>query len=203
MNEKELNLIYDDLMAYKTFFFKQYPTIPTDEIESELNYAIAKAYKVFDPTKNCSFKTFVITIMHNQCKVYIRTTKKRWHMLQGAFRLDEPMPVSETEDTWYDYYSKDAYDRSAEVNMIREVVSYLHEHLSNLKKNQYRILDLYLQGYKTTEISRILKISHQSIWGTKVRVIDKILRPLVAEFPFLREYEVVQSRIKCKEIKVK
>ena len=203
MNEKELNLIYDDLMAYKTFFSKQYPTIPTDEIESELNYAIAKAYKAFDPTKNCSFKTFVITIMHNQCKVHIRTAKKRWHMLQGAFRLDEPLVDDDTEDIWYGYYSKDAYDRNTEVTMIREVISYLHEHLTNLKKNQFRILDLYLQGYRTTEISRILKISHQSIWGTKVRVIDRILDPLIIEFPFLKEYEVVQSRIKCKELKVK
>lgn len=196
MNEQELNDIYKDLMNYKAYFKHKYPRLDDDEIESELNFSIAKAYKFYKDDKGAKFNTYVCHIMHNSCKSLVRLKRNRYKVY-NAFSLDETITDEEKND-WYGYYTLESLERMQDNLYAKELIMFLEDYLPTLKKAQCRILELYLKGYTTREIEGILNISHQSIYGTKQRIIDRLIKiPYFLElFPCIKECKIIQTRLK-------
>lgn len=196
MDEMKLNDMYDSLMKYKTYFKCKYPSLEEDEIESELNFSIAKAYKFFEDDKGVQFNTYVCHIMHNGCRTLLRTKRNRYK-IYNAFRLDDAITDEEKED-WYGYYTIKLNEKMQDKEYAQELMMFLEDYLSTLKRAQYRILELYLKGYTTREIEKTLNISHQSIHGTKQRIIDRLLRipDFLELFPCINECKIVQTRLK-------
>ena len=196
MDEMKLNDMYDSLMKYKTYFKCKYPSLEEDEIESELNFSIAKAYKFYEGGKGAQFNTYVCHIMHNGCRTLLRLKRNRYKVY-NAFSLDESI-TEEEKDDWYGYYTLEALERMQDNIHAKELLMFLEDYLSTLKRSQYRILELYLKGYTTGEIEGVLNISHQSIYGTKQRIIDRLIKiPYFLElYPCIKECKIVQTRLK-------
>ena len=196
MDETKLNELYDSLMSYKTYFKHKYPRLDEDEIESELNFSIAKAYKFYEEGKGVQFNTYVCHIMHNGCRTLLRTKRNRYKVY-NAFSLDDTISDEDKED-WYGYYTLKVNEKMQDVEQARELIMFLEDYLSTLKRAQYRVLELYLKGYTTREIEHALNISHQSIHGTKQRIIDRLIKiPYFLElYPCINECKIVQTRFK-------
>ena len=181
---------YNHLMSYKSFFLKKYSSLNDEDIESDLNLCIAKAVKYYKP-KGASFKTFVLTIMHNQCKTRYQYQKRRMHIILESFDKE----IYENDKEWTLY--NEVYDDSSPEDVI-PILTFVHNNLDKLSKRQREVMDLFLKGYQNKDICSILNIKHNAIVGIKNQAIDKLVGSLIKEFPILKEYVLIQRSLKRK-----
>lgn len=190
MNETILKDQYDDIMKYTTYFARKYNSLSKEEIISELNFSIAKAYITYDDTKKVKFSSYALTIMHNQCKQIIRDRYQRLALL-NASSLDDI--IQEQGETYYNFHYEEDYFTSDEYLLI----SFLHDFSrTRLTKTQRQVFDLFLKGYNNMDICNELNVTHSAVTRIRNRIIDKMLPTIYRDFPFLLDREFVRRRLK-------
>ena len=184
--------MYKDLMEYITFFKKKFPSISEDEIESELNYSIAVAYDRYDESKNVKFKTYVFTIMFNQCKQILRKCEAKKH-ISPSFYLDDFVEDDEGNTSEYintvsvsDYASN---DYALLLSHLRDIYSEV------LTTKQADIFKLYLQGMSTDKIAVTLNTSVNNINRRRTEFIVRLI-PYLKEYPSVLDMRYIKTALK-------
>lgn len=187
-----VEVLYYEMMQYKTYFKNKFPSIPMDDLEDELNWSFFKAYRTFDPTKGVQFKTYFFNIMNNGCKCILRYRDYRKDLL-NAKSLD----YFDDDNTYSDYYNYAFLtnniddDRGISIDVLDTLSSFT----TDLPQGQKSVIELYLKGYSNGEISNILNLQHNNVSTQKVNVLKKFVKRYKDEFPILREHRTSRNII--------
>lgn len=189
---ENVEVLYYEMMQYKTYFKNKFPSIPMDDLEDELNWSFFKAYRTFDPTKGVQFKTYFFNIMNNGCKCILRYRDYRKDLL-NAKSLD----YFDDDNTYSDYYNyaflTNNIDDDRELSI--DVLNTLSSFTTDLPQGQKSVIELYLKGYSNGEISNILNLQHNNVSTQKVSVLKKFVKRYKDEFPVLRELRTSRNII--------
>ena len=189
---ENVEVLYYEMMQYKTYFKNKFPSIPMDDLEDELNWSFFKAYRTFDPTKGVRFKTYFFNIMNNGCKCILRYRDYRKDLL-NAKSLD----YFDDDNTYSDYYNyaflTNNIDDDRELNI--DVLNTLSSFTTDLPQGQKSVIELYLKGYSNGEISNILNLQHNNVSTQKVNVLKKFVKRYKDEFPILKEHRTSRNII--------
>ena len=170
---ENVEVLYYEMMQYKTYFKNKFPSIPMDDLEDELNWSFFKAYRTFDSTKGVRFKTYFFNIMNNGCKCILRYRDYRKDLLNAK--------------------SLDYFDDDRELSI--DVLDTLSSFTTDLPQGQKSVIELYLKGYSNGEISNILNLQHNNVSTQKVNVLKKFVKQYKDEFPILREHRTSRNII--------
>ena len=189
---ENVEVLYYEMMQYKTYFKNKFPSIPMDDLEDELNWSFFKAYRTFDPTKGVRFKTYFFNIMNNGCKCILRYRDYRKDLL-NAKSLD----YFDDDNTYSDYYNyaflTNNIDDDRELSI--DVLNTLSSFTTDLPQGQKSVIELYLKGYSNGEISNILNLQHNNVSTQKVNVLKKFVKRYKDEFPILKEHRTSRNII--------
>ena len=189
---ENVEVLYYEMMQYKTYFKNKFPSIPMDDLEDELNWSFFKAYRTFDSTKGVRFKTYFFNIMNNGCKCILRYRDYRKDLL-NAKSLD----YFDDDNTYSDYYNyaflTNNIDDDRELSI--DVLNTLSSFTTDLPQGQKSVIELYLKGYSNGEISNILNLQHNNVSTQKVNVLKKFVKQYKDEFPILREHRTSRNII--------
>ena len=189
---ENVEVLYYEMMQYKTYFKNKFPSIPMDDLEDELNWSFFKAYRTFDSTKGVRFKTYFFNIMNNGCKCILRYRDYRKDLL-NAKSLD----YFDDDNTYSDYYNyaflTNNIDDDRELSI--DVLNTLSSFTTDLPQGQKSVIELYLKGYSNGEISNILNLQHNNVSTQKVNVLKKFVKRYKDEFPILREHKTSRNII--------
>lgn len=149
-----------------------------EDIIQEGMFGLYKAIKGFSQQKNTSFKTFAIICIKHQIQTAIKkanTNKNRplstTVSLQSYDTLNESMDFLPIELV---------LDISPDEELInKENLTDLKNKIkSSLSSLEYKVLQLFLQGYSYKEISQTLKVSSKSIDNSLTRIKTKLRKKL-------------------------
>lgn len=126
----------------------------------EAYLAFLTAIDTYNETQNALFYTYVYVCMNRQLQNLIRensSNKKR--VLNEAVSINQPLNDNLTYEDLLGNSETDPYfilEKGSIYKMINEIIY-------TLKDNQICIWQLYINGYKQTEIAKLLEISNQSV----------------------------------------
>ena len=189
---ENLEVLYYEMMQYKTYFRNKYLSIPIDDLEDELNWSFFKAYRTFDPSKGAQFKTYFFNIMNNGCKCLLRYRDYRKDLL-GAKSLD----YLDEDNTYSDYYNYAFFTNNIDDDrdISIDILDTLSNFTTDLPRGQKSVIELYLKGYSNDEISKMLNLQHNNVSTQKVNVLKKFVKQYKGEFPVLREHKTSRNII--------
>lgn len=189
---ENLEVLYYEMMQYKTYFRNKYLSIPIDDLEDELNWSFFKAYRTFDPSKGAQFKTYFFNIMNNGCKCLLRYRDYRKDLL-SAKSLD----YLDEDNTYSDYYNYAFFTNNIDDDrdISIDILDTLSNFTTDLPRGQKSVIELYLKGYSNDEISKMLNLQHNNVSTQKVNVLKKFVKQYKDEFPVLREHKTSRNII--------
>lgn len=189
---ENLEVLYYEMMQYKTYFRNKYLSIPIDDLEDELNWSFFKAYRTFDPSKGAQFKTYFFNIMNNGCKCLLRYRDYRKDLL-SAKSLD----YLDEDNTYSDYYNYAFFTNNIDDDrdISIDILDTLSNFTTDLPRGQKSVIELYLKGYSNDEISKMLNLQHNNVSTQKVNVLKKFVKQYKGEFPVLREHKTSRNII--------
>lgn len=190
---ENLEVLYYEMMQYKTYFRNKYRSIPIDDLEDELNWSFFKAYRTFNPSKGVQFKTYFFNIMNNGCKCILRYRDYRKDLLNSK-SLDYFNDDSTYSD-YYNYVSLTNYIIDDDRELSIDILDTLSSFTTDLPRGQKSVIELYLKGYSNGEISDILNLQHNNVSTQKVNVLKKFVKQYKDEFPVLREHKTSRNII--------
>ena len=187
-----VEVLYYEMMQYKTYFKNKFPSIPMDDLEDELNWSFFKAYRTFDPTKGVQFKTYFFNIMNNGCKCILRYRDYRKDLL-NAKSLD----YFDDDNTYSDYYNYAFLTKNIDDDreLSIDILDTLSSFTTDLPRGQKTIMELYLKGYSNGEICDMLDLKHSNVGTQKSNVLKKFVKQYKDEFPILREHKTSRNII--------
>ena len=157
------NLVYSELKKLK---------LPRDDdLFMTGIYGLCRAVVKYDRSKQVTFSTFAVPLIHNEI---VRPFRKK--RIVPAMSIDEPLRE------YPDLCLKDAIPdrRDYEMCAICKIGTNRVENvLGELTYKQARVTKLLLDGYERPEIARMLNVSHQNVSDMMIRIRRKIKRAKV------------------------
>ena len=137
-------------------------TLSVDELFSEASIALHKAVLRYDTEQSgVTFGLYARICVHNR--------------LIDTVRASERQPVCEE----YSDEVADGVDSPEAVLLLRDTVARLIDTArESLSEYEYRVLILYMQGYKTAEIAKRLGKTSKSVDNAKSRIFTRLRRTL-------------------------
>lgn len=133
-----------------------------------------KAIKSYNETKSTTFKTFAILCIKHQIQTAIRQANTQKNKLLSSAISFQNFTNSSTENI--DFPLELIFDTTpAEKVINKEDYEILQQNIKScLSSLEYKVLQLYLQGYSYNEISKRLNISLKSIDNSLTRIKTKL-----------------------------
>ncbi len=145
-----------------------------EDIIQEGTIGLYKAIKHFSQQKNASFKTFAATCIKHQIQSAVKiASNEKNKVLSTAISIAEQVHEDDEEDNEIVLPSEipSPDDMLLEREGMEELKQVIIDTLSPL---EYKILTLYLKGYKYNEIAEMAKISKKSIDNGLTRIKNKL-----------------------------
>lgn len=132
-----------------------------EDLKNVLSYNFYISIKEFDLNKKTSFPSFTKQFLLFKGLNYSRSLTTNKHQVLNYSNIpDEIIDSNETN----------------EENLLNDLIDAMPK--SQLTKIEYEIMSLLTQGKTIPEIVKITKKSRQTIYGTKKRAIDKIIKKI-------------------------
>jgi len=168
----------EDHIRLVKYIIKSFPSpndIERDDWFQDGCVGLVKACKSFDSSKGCTFATYACRCILNELKMAYRTTRniRNTSQRKGTYiSLETPIPDSSGECDILLIDTIKAVNNVEDIVIAKELLKTLLSE-SNWNSRNKHIPDtiiLYLQGYKSTDISKKSKIN----MGSMSRRIKKI-----------------------------
>lgn len=145
-----------------------------EDLIQEGMIGLYKAIKSYNETKATTFKTFAILCIKHQIQTAIRQANTQKNKLLSSAISFQNFTSSSTENI--DFPIELIFDTTpAEKVINKEDYENLQQNIKScLSTLEYKVLQLYLQGYSYNEISKRLNISPKSIDNSLTRIKTKL-----------------------------
>lgn len=132
-----------------------------DDFFSIANMTLWQAYNAYDPDNGVSFDGFLRTCLQKKFKTEL-TSRHRYKRILNQFAVSlDAVNDNEEECSLLNLIPSD-FDTFEEVNKRQEYGRYhdkVQQYLAKLSNRQVNILNLLADGYKSSEVQQILKMS--------------------------------------------
>ena len=177
IGERDINEMYKVIDKYVRKTANSYLNVDCfDEVYQTAWIGATKAVKSYDPIKKASFKTYLSVVMKNEIlcvrrknmyRVAMKTEKPEEGMYDTYYMSD--LISSGKEDyVWEDIIGE--YDKGIEQKELDEEFKLLTK---NCSKKQKEVAWLLYKGYRITEISQILGVTHSAVSVRLARLHEK------------------------------
>ena len=177
IGERDINEMYKVIDNYVRKTANSYLNVDCfDEVYQTAWIGATKAVKSYDPIKKASFKTYLSVVMKNEIlcvrrknmyRVAMKTNKPEEGMYDTYYMSD--LISSGKEDyVWEDIIGE--YDKGIEQKELDEEFKLLTK---NCSKKQKEVAWLLYKGYRITEISQILGVTHSAVSVRLARLHEK------------------------------